>query len=113
MKLNLAKVVSQLENVNQTLFQLNPDDNERGYWMEQTLALVCDCFDNIEIYYAERATLDAKLGKQVDVVLVPEPLIPLEESADKSFSYDNSKNETSVVQSLPPTVNQPGNIGTS
>ena len=81
--------------------------------MEQTLAPVYDCFDNIKIYYAKRATLDAKLLKEVDVVLVPEPLNPLVESVDKSFSYDNSKSESSVVQSLPSTVHQPGNIGTS
>ena len=81
--------------------------------MEQTLAPVYDCFDNIEIYYAERATLDAKLVKEVDVVLVSEPSNPFKGSVDKSFSYDNSKSETSVVQSLPSTVHQPGNIGTS
>ena len=103
LKLNLEKAVSQLENVNQTLFELNPEDDEPEYWMEQTLAPVYDCFDNIEICYAERATLDAKLVKEVDVVLVPEPSNPLEESVDKSFSYDNSKRETSVVQSLPST----------
>ena len=73
LKLNLEKAVSQLEDINQTLFELNPDDDEPEYWMEQTLAPVYDCFDNIEIYYAERATLDAKLVKEVDVVLVPEP----------------------------------------
>ena len=81
--------------------------------MEQTLAPVYDCFDNIEIYYAERATLEAELVKEVDVVLEPEPSHPLEENVHKSFSYDNSKSETSVVQSLPSTVHQPGNIGTS
>ena len=113
LKLNLEKAVSQLENINQTLFELNPDDDEPEYWMEQTLAPVYDCFDNIEIYYAERATLDAKLVKKVDVVLVSEPSNPFEGSVDKSFSYDNSKSETSVVQSLPSTVHQPGNIGTS
>ena len=104
LKLNLEKAVSQLENINQTLFELNPDDDEPEYWMEQTLAPVYDCFDNIEIYYAERATLDAKLVKEVDVVLVSEPSNPFEGSVDKSFSYDNSKSETSVVQSLPSTV---------
>ena len=51
--------------------------------------------------------------KEVDVVLEPEPSNPLEESVDKSFSYDNSKSETSVVQSFPSTVHQPDNIGTS
>ena len=113
LKLNLDKAVSQLENINQTLFELNPDDDEPEYWMEQTLAPVYDCFDNIEIYYAERATLDAKLVKEVNVVLEPEPSNPLEESVDKSFGYDYSKSETSVVESLPSTVHQPGNIGTS
>ena len=113
LKLNLKKAVSQLENINQTLFELNPDDDEPEYWMEQTLPRVYDCFDNIEIYYAERTTLDAKLVKKVDVVLEPEPLNPLEESVNKPFSYDNSKSETSLVQSLPSTVHQPGNIGTS
>ena len=107
LKLNLEKAVSQLENINQTLFELNPDDDEPEYWMEQTLAPVYDCFDNIEIYYSERATLDAKLVKEMDVVLEPEPSNPLAESVDKSFSYDNSKSETSVVQSLPSTVHQP------
>ena len=51
LKLNLEKAVSELENINQTLFELNPDDDEPEYWMEQTLAPVYDCFDNIEIYY--------------------------------------------------------------
>jgi len=51
--------LSQLENINQalSLFELNPDDNEPEYWMEVTLAPVYDCFDNIEMYYAERAML--------------------------------------------------------
>ena len=111
--MNLEKAVSQLENINQTLFELNPDDDEREYWMEQTLAPVYDCFDNIEKNLDEWATLDAKLVKEVGVVLVPEPSNPLEKSVDKSFSYDNSKRETPVVQSLPSTVHQPGNIGTS
>ena len=113
MKLNLEKAVPELENINQTLFELNPDDDEPEYWMGQTLAPVYDCFDNIEIYYAERATLDAKLMNEGNVVLEPEPSNPLEESVDKSFSYDNSKSETSVIQSMPSTVHQPGNIGTS
>ena len=103
LNLNLEKAVSQLENINQTLFELNPDDDEPEY----------DCFDNIEIYYAKRATLDAKLVKEVDVVLDKQPSNPLGERVDKSFSYDNSKSETSVVQRLPSTVHQPGNIGTS
>ena len=113
MKLDLEKAVSQLENINQTLFELNPDDDEPEYWMEQTLVPVYDCFDNIEIYYAERATLEAKLVKEVDVMLIPEPLNPLKETVDKSFSYDTSKSETSVVQSIPSAVHQSGNIGTS
>ena len=54
-----------------------------------------------------------KLVNEVDVVLEPETSNPLEESVDESFSYDNSKSETSVVQSLPSTVHQQGNIGTS
>ena len=62
--------------------------------MEQTLAPVYDCVDNIAMYYAERAMLDAKLVKEVDVVLEPEPSNPLEESVDKSFSYNNSKSGT-------------------
>ena len=86
LKLNLEKAVSQLENINQTLFELNPDDDDPEYWMEQTLVRVYDCFDNIEVYYAERATLDTKLVKEVNVVLEPEPSNPLEESVDKSFS---------------------------
>jgi len=88
LKLDLEKAVSQLENINQTLFEFNPDDDEPEYWMEQTLAPVYDSFDNIEIYYAERATLEAKLVKEVDVMLVSEPFNPLEGSVDKSFSYE-------------------------
>ena len=76
LKVNLKKAVSQLENINQTLFELNPDDDDPEYWMEQTLVRVYDCFDNVEIYYAERATLGAKLVKEVNVVLQPEPLNP-------------------------------------
>ena len=41
--------MSQLANINQALFELNPDDDEPEYWMEGTLAPVYDCFDNIEI----------------------------------------------------------------
>ena len=48
------------------MFELNPDDEEPEYWMEVTLAPVYDCFDNIEMYYAERAMLEAKLVKEVD-----------------------------------------------
>ena len=108
LKLDLEKAVSQLENINQTLFELNPDDDEPEYWMEETLTPVYNCFDNIEIYYAERAMLEANLVKEADVMLVPEPSNPLKESVDKSFSYDNPKSETSVVQNLPSTQ-----IGTS
>jgi len=113
LKLDLEKVVSQLENVNQTLFELNPDDDEPEYWMEQTLTPVYYCFENIEIYYAKRATLETKLVKEVDVMLVSEPLNPLKECVDKSFSNDTSQSKTSVVQSLPSAVHQPGNIVTS
>jgi len=74
LKLDLEKAVSQLESINQALFELNPDDDEPEYWMEGTLAPVYDCFDNIEIYYAERAMLEAKLVKEVDEMSVPEPL---------------------------------------
>ena len=113
LKLDLEKAVSQSENINQTLFELNPDDDEPQYWMEETLTSVYDCFDNIEIYYAERAMLQAKLVKEADVMLVPEPSNPLKESLDKSFSYDNLKSETSVVQNLPSTVHQTAKIKTS
>ena len=50
LKLDLEKAVSQLEDINQALFELNPDDDEPEYWMETTLAPVYDCFDNIEMY---------------------------------------------------------------
>ena len=56
LKLDLKKAVSQLENINQALFELNPDDDEPEYWMEGALAPVDDCFDNIEMYYAARAS---------------------------------------------------------
>ena len=99
--------------INQTLFEFNPDDNEPENWMEETQTPIYDSFHDIEIYYAERAMLEAKLMKEVDVMLVPEPLNPLKKSVDKSFSNDNLKSETSVVQNLPSTVHQPGKIGTS
>ena len=56
------KVVSQLENINQALFELNPHD-----------APVNDCFDNIDMYHVERVMLEAKLVKEVDEMLVPDP----------------------------------------
>ena len=40
LKLDLEKAVSQLENINQTLFELNPNDDEPEYWMEETLTPV-------------------------------------------------------------------------
>lgn len=61
MKLDRAKAVSQLENITQALFELNPHDDEPEYWMEETLTHVYDCFDNIGMYYAERAMSEAKL----------------------------------------------------
>ena len=106
LKLDVENAVSQLKNITQTLFELNPDDDEPEYWMEETLTPVYDCFDNIEIYYAERAMLEANLVKEADVMLVPEPSNPLKESVDKSFSYDNPKSETSVVQNLPLYIRQ-------
>lgn len=44
LKLDLEEAVSQLENINQALFELNPDEDEPEYWMEGTLAPVLDCF---------------------------------------------------------------------
>ena len=118
MKLDLEKAVSQLENSNQALFELNPKDDEPEYWMEGTLAPVYDCFDNIEMYYAERAVLEAKLVKEVDEMSVPEPLKSSKENVDKLLSHDNSKRDapvvqTSVVQISSPPVHQPIEIGTS
>ena len=110
--------LSQLENINQALFELNPDDDEPEYWMEGTLAPVYDCFDNIEMYYAERAMFEAKLVKEVDEMSVPEPLKSSKENVDKLLSHDNSKSDAPVVQtslvqisSLP--VHQPIEIATS
>ena len=57
--------------------------------------------------------LQAKLVKEADVMLVPEPSDLLKESVDKSFSYDNPKSETSVVQNLPSTVHLTAKIKTS
>ena len=118
LKLDLEKAVSQLQNINQALFELNPDDDEPEYWMEGTLAPVYDCFDNIEMYYAERAMLEAKLVKEVDEMSVPEPLKSSKENVDKLLSHDNSKSDapvvqTSVVQISSPPVHQPIEIGTS
>ena len=39
------KVVSQLENINQALFELNPHDDDPEHWMEDTLAPVEDIVD--------------------------------------------------------------------
>ena len=110
--------LSQLENINQTLFELNPDDDEPEYWMEGTLAPVYDCLDNIEMYYAERAMLEAKLVKEVDEMSVPELLKSSKENVDKLLSHDNSKSDapvvqTSVVQISSPPVHQPIETGTS
>ena len=118
LKLDLEKAVSQLENVNQALFELNPDDDEPEYWMEGTLVPVYACFDNIEMYYAKRAPLEAKLIKEVDEMLVPEPLKPSKENVDKLFSHDNSKSEapvvqTSIVQTSSPSIHQSIETGTS
>ena len=118
LKLDLEKAVSQLENINQALFELNPDDDEPEYWMEGTLAPVYDCFDNIEIHYAERAMLEAKLVKEVDEMSVPELLKSSKEKDDKLLSHDDSKSDapvvqTSVVQISSPPVHQPVETGTS
>ena len=67
------KVVSQLENINQALFELNPHDDDPEHCMEDTLAPVNDCFDNIDMYHVERVMLEAKLVKEVDEMLVPDP----------------------------------------
>lgn len=118
LKLDLEKAVSQLENINQALFELNPHDDEPEHWMEDTLAPVYDCFENIEMYHTERVMLDAKLVKEVDEMLVPDSLKSSKENVDKSFSHDNSKSVAPVVQtsdvqiSLPPT-HEPVKIGTS
>ena len=86
--------------------------------MEGTLAPVYDFFDNIEMYYAEKAMLEAKLVKEVDEMSVPEPLKSSKENVDKLLSHDNSKSDapvvqTSVVQISSPPVHQPIEIGTS
>ena len=118
LKLDLEKAVSQLENINQALFELNPDDDEPEYWMEGTLAPVYDCFDNIEMYCAERVTLESELTKEVEDMLVLGPLESSKENVDKSFSHDNYKIEapvvqTSVVHTSSTSVHQPFEIGTS
>lgn len=118
LKLDLEKAVSQLENINQALFELNPHDDEPEHWMEDTLAPVYDCFENIEMYHTERVMLDTKLVKEVDEMLVPDPLKSSKENVDKSFSHDSSNSVAPVVQtsdvqiSLPPT-HEPLKIGTS
>ena len=86
--------------------------------MEGTLAPVYDCFDNIEMYYAKRAMLEAKLVKEVDEMSVLEPLKSSKENVDKLLSDDKPKSDapvvqTSVVQSSSPPVHQPIEIGTS
>ncbi|CAH3141830.1 unnamed protein product [Porites evermanni] len=86
--------------------------------MEGTLAPVYDCFDNIEMYYAERAMLEAKLVKEVDEMSVPEPLKSSKENVDKLLSHDNSKSDapvvqTSVVQISSSPIHQPIEIRTS
>ena len=116
LKLDLEKAVSQLENINQALFELNPDDDEPEYWMETTLAPVYDCFDNIEMYYTERAMSEAKLVEEVDEMSVPEPLKSLKENVDITLSHENSKSDapkvqTSVVQISSSPVHQSIEIG--
>ena len=118
LKLDLEKAVSQLEDINQALFELNPDDDEPEYWMETTLAPVYDCFDNIEMYYTERAMSEAKLVEEVDEMSVPEPLKSLKENVDITLSHENSKSDapvvqTSVVQIPSPPVHQSIEIGIS
>ena len=54
LKLDLEKAVSEMENVNQILFEFDPDDDEPETWIEQALAPVLTCFENIERYYLER-----------------------------------------------------------
>ena len=86
--------------------------------MEGTLAPVYDCFDNIEIHYAKRAMLEAKLVKEVDEMSVPELLKSSKEKVDKLLSHDDSKSDapvvqTSVVQISSPPVHQPVETGTS
>ena len=75
--------------------------------MEGTLAPVYDCFDNIEMYYAERAMLEAKLVKEVDEMSVPEPLKSSKENVDKLLSHDNSKNDAPVVQTSVVRISSP------
>ena len=86
--------------------------------MEGTLAPVYDCFDNIEMYYEERAMLEAKLVKEVDEMSVPEPLKSSKENVDTLLSHDNSKSDapvvqTSVVQISSSPIHQPIEIRTS
>ena len=73
------------------MFELNPDGDEPEYWMEGTLGSVYDCFDNIEMYYAKRAMLEAKLVKEVDEMSVLEPLKSSKENVDKLLSDDNPR----------------------
>ena len=118
LKLDLEKAVYQLEDINQALFELNPAYNEPDYWMETTLAPVYDCFYNIEMYYAERAMLEAKLLKEVDEISVREPLKSSKENVDIILSHENSKSDAPVVQTsdvqiLLPPVHQSIEIGIS
>ena len=43
-----------MKNVNQMSFESDPDDDKPETWIEEALAPVLKCFENIEPYYVER-----------------------------------------------------------
>ena len=78
LRLELDKAVTQMETVNQALFELNPDDDEPEIWITETLTPVIACFENIEKYNLEKSN---------------------ETASESSLSEDYSKSTSSKTQS--------------
>ena len=78
LKLELDKAVTQMETINQALFELNPDDDEPKIWITETLIPVIACFENIEKYNLEKSN---------------------ETASDRSLSEDYSKSTSRKTQS--------------
>ena len=78
LKLEFDKAVTQMETINQALFELNPDDDEPEIWITETLIPVIACFENIEKYNLEKSN---------------------ETASDRSLSEDYSKSTSRKTQS--------------
>ena len=78
LKLEFDKAVTQMETINQALFELKPDDDEPEIWITETLIPVIACFENIEKYNLEKSN---------------------ETASDRSLSEDYSKSTSRKTQS--------------